>query len=270
MNKLAYPLFIWKSQRGFAIFSMVVMAALQFLVIVLISTLDVAPILTVLLEQLPERFRTLINEELLTRLSLKGAAAFGFNHPLVLALLAINAINIPNRHIAGEIETGTLELLLAYPMQRTRLVFSLWISASLLLFLIVFGAWISSLTAITVLHKLSFDLFMQMLKIGSNLWLLFVLIMSYTLLISTFGKEGSKIGIRSAGITLIFYFLHLLSTLWNSIDFIRPFNIFTYYQPLKLMFDQRNFWLNFGVLITLIGVCLLVSIKQFNRRDIPG
>ncbi|MFQ5754255.1 MAG: hypothetical protein ACE5HI_19890, partial [bacterium] len=91
-----------------------------------------------------------------------------------------------------------------------------------------------------------------------------------TLMISTFGKEGSKSGLRSAGITLIFYFLHLLSTLWEPIKFTKSFNIFTYFQSQKLMFEQRSFWLNVCVLLTLIGICIVISMKQFNRRDIPG
>ena len=109
-----------------------------------------------------------------------------------------------------------------------------------------------------------------MLKIASNLWLLFVLIMSFTLLLSTFAKEGSNIGMISAGVLVVFYFLDLLSPLWDALDFIKPVNIFTYYQPQKLMFDQSNFSLNFAVLTTLIMICLLISVKQFNRRDVPA
>lgn len=270
MNNLTYVTFVWKNHRGFALFSMVVIAAMQLIIINLISSMDTLSIITVLLEQLPEQFQALISEQFLASLSLKGAAAFGFQHPLVLALLAINAINVPTRHIVGEIESGTLELLLAYPIRRTRLLLSLWLAAGSLLLLVVCGSLVGSFSALGLIHEFSLDVAIRMLKIAGNLWLLFLFIMSYTLLLATFGREGSKIGLYGAGITLIFYFLDLLSTLWDAVDFTKPFNIFTYFQPQKLMFDQRSFWLHYAVLSTLIAICLFISVRQFNRRDIPG
>lgn len=270
MSTLVYPLFIWKNHRGFFVFSFIIIAMMQFLVITLVSSMETGPIMDVMMQQLPERFQTLINEQFLSGLTLKGAAAFGFNHPLVLALLVIYAINIPNRHISTEIETGTLELLLAYPFRRTTLLISLWMATGLLLLLIICGAWAGSFAAIFLQEALSLDLFMQMLKIGLNLWLLLILIMSYTLLIATFMKTGSKAGFYGAGVTLIFYFGNFLTALWKPISFVEPINIFTYFQPQKLMFDQRSLWLNVTVLSTLIVICLILSVRQFNRRDIPG
>ena len=109
-----------------------------------------------------------------------------------------------------------------------------------------------------------------MLKIACNLWLLVVFIMSLTMVLSSFEKEGNKVGIRVAGITLIFYVLHYISSLWNAIRFIKPFNIFTYYQPENLITGQRSFLLNVTVLFSIILISLFLSMFQFNRRDIPG
>jgi ABC-type transport system involved in multi-copper enzyme maturation permease subunit len=124
--------------------------------------------------------------------------------------------------------------------------------------------------SIVIFHQLTFDLFVKMLEIACNLWLMFVFIMSLTMVLSSFGKEGNKVGIRVAGIVLVFYLLHYLSSLWDTIQFTKLFNIFTYYQPEDLMTGQRSFLLHFMVLSSLILLCLLVSIYQFNRRDIPG
>lgn len=234
------------------------------------SSLDYAPIFEAILSQLPPQLQVLFSDQFFNRISVKGAAAFGFNHPLVLAILAITAIIIPAAHIAGEAETGTLELLLAYPIRRRQFILTLWLSTVTLLLLIITGAWIGAFSALAIYDYITFEIFSKMLQIGINLWLLFILIMSYALLISTFGKEGSKVGIRSAAITLIFYLLNFLSTMWESIHFIKPFNIFTYYQPQKLMFDERSFWGNAAVLLILVAVCMLAAMKQFNRRDIPG
>jgi ABC-2 type transport system permease protein len=270
MSRITYPLFIWKNHRGLAIFSVIFIAALQFLVVKLITTFDTASILSAILDQLPEQFRMFLTREFLTVLSVEGAAAFGFNHPMVLTLLAINAIVLPARGLTGEIEGGTLELLLAYPIRRTTLLFSLWISGVLLLLAIIGGGFAGSLSAITIFYQLNYHLFIKLLQIVITLWLLFVLILSFTLLLASFGREESKIGARAAAVTLVFYLLHFFSGIWDALRFTRPFNIFNYYQPAQLMFEQSNFWQNAAVLTMLTGICLALSLRQFNRRDIPG
>ena len=267
---MSYFYFIWKSHRSFLLFSIAIISIFQFLILKLVTTIDYAAIITNLLEQLPEFVRTMFGEDFISMLTVEGAAAFGFNHPLVLAILSIGAIAIPSRHIAGEAETGTLELILSLPVNRIKLLLNLYISAVVFLFLIIFCAFCSSVLSISIFHQLKFVLFVKMLKIGCNLWLLFVLIMSLTMVLSSFEKEGNKVSIRVAGIVLVFYLLHYLSALWKTIQFTKPFNIFTYYQPEDLMTGQRSFWLHATVLSALILLCLLVSIFQFNRRDIPG
>jgi len=269
MNSIAYFRLIWRNNKGFAIFSMVFITLLQFLILYLITTFDTLSIVAAILEQIPEKVRIFLNDSFFSTLTFDGAAAFGFNHPLVLALLAINAINIPLFHITREMESGTLELLLAHPFKRHTLIISLWVSGCAILCAIIVAALIGSFSATALFHHLSIGIFLKMVQISFNLWLLFALILSYTLLIATFGKTGSKAGNISAVITFVFYLLHFLSQLWSTIEFTRPFNIFTYYEPQKLMFGQGNIILDSVVLGSLILVCLIISLWQFNRRDIP-
>lgn len=270
MNKLAYPRFIWKNHRGLLIFATFLSASVQMLIIVLISGADTRSIMVVLMEQLPEQFQSLISEQFLTTLSLKGAAAFGFKHPIVLTLLSIVAITLPYRHISSELETGTLELLLAYPVRRYRLLLQFCASAGAAILFIIVVILGASLTAISATGNLTADLTRTMVQIACNLALLMVLVMSYTVLLATYGKQDSKVGMQSAGITLVFYLLDLVSALWDPLAVIAPLNIFTYFQPQKLILGEANFLTNAVVLFGLIVLCLAASLRQFERRDIPG
>jgi ABC-2 type transport system permease protein len=248
----------------------VVISAFQFLILKVVTTIDYSGMMSLLLEQLPKNVQAMIGEDFISLHTVEGAAALALNHPLVLAILSIGAIIIPARHIAGEAETGTLELVLSFPVARTRLLLNLWLSAVLFLFFIILFAVCASVSAIHIFHQLTAGLFVKMITIGCNLWVLFVFVMNLSLLLSSFGKEGNKVGIRVAGITLIFYLFHYLSSLWDTISFTKPFNFFTYYQPEDLMTGNRSFLLHVAVLFSLTLICLLVSLFQFNRRDIPG
>ncbi|MCP4707795.1 MAG: ABC transporter permease subunit [Planctomycetes bacterium] len=269
MNSLCYPRMVMKKQLGLMGFSMLMVGAIQFLIVWLVTTIDYGPIVESMMEQLPVFFRQFFEEEMLGKFSAEGGTAFGFNHPIVLTLMGINAIMIGARHIAGEVEGGTLELLLSYPVKRTKLLLTLWGTGAVQLLLIVGAALISSIISVKLYHELNGEIMTALFKIAGNLWLLFVLVMSFTLVVSSFSKEASKAGLSSAAVLFVFYFVHFLSKIWEGIGFTKPFNIFTYYQPQQLMFGEREFSLNGIVLVILIFICITISIIQFNRRDIP-
>ena len=141
---MSYFYFIWKSHRSFLFFSVIVISLFQFLILRLVTTIDYSSIIMNLVGQLPEFVRAMFGDDFMSVLTVEGAAAFGLNHPLVLVVLSIGAITIPSRHIAGEAETGTLELVLSFPVRRSRLLLDLYISAVVFLLLIIFCAFCSS------------------------------------------------------------------------------------------------------------------------------
>jgi ABC-2 type transport system permease protein len=269
MIEWAYMRLVWRNHRSFAIFSMMFITLLQFLILYLVTTFDTTAILSAVLAQLPEMMKAFLQDSFFNMLTLDGAAAFGFNHPLVLALLVITAINIPVHHISRELDSGTLELLLSYPLRRRTLLTSLFLAGSLILLIIIAAALIGSLSSILIFHTLTRSIVIGLLQIGFNLWLLTLLIFSYSILIAVFGKMGGKAGNVSAIITLIFYLVFFLSQLWNDLHFIRPFNIFYYYEPQKLMMGRGSFALDIIVLSALVLICSFISLRQFGRRDIP-
>jgi ABC-type transport system involved in multi-copper enzyme maturation permease subunit len=241
----------------------------QFLILYLVTTFDTAAILSVILDQLPPMVRAFMQDSFFSMLNFDGAAAFGLNHPIVLTLLVINAINIPSQHISRELETGTLELLLAHPFRRNSLILSLWISGVLIILFIVIMALIGSCVSILLFHDITLTILVRLFEISLNLWLLMVLVLTYTMLISVYGKAGFKAGNMSAAITFFFYLLFFLAQIWSVVSFTNYFNIFNYYQPQRLMFGQGNFTRDVLVLSLLIIVCLGLSMREFGKRDLP-
>ena len=242
---------------------------LQFLILYLISTFNLPAIIQTLLVQMPEKIKLYLSESFFNTLTLDGAAAFGFNHPLVLTLLALSAVNIPTMHISREMESGTLELLLAHPFRRQSLFIRLWMAGCFLLLVIILAGLVGSLSAVVIYHHLTPELLIKMLQIAFNLWLLFILVMGYALLIAVYSRTGARTGSYTAILTLVFYLVYFVSQLWDAIAFTKPFNIFTYYEPQKLMFGKTDFVLNCTVLSCSIIICFILSRRQFMKRDIP-
>jgi len=254
---------------AFAIFSVVFITLFQFLLLYLVTTFDTDAILSAILDQLPPMMRVFLQDSFFSMLTYDGAAAFGFNHPIVLTLLIITAINIPLHQITRETETGTLELLLAYPFTRRSLIFSLWISGGLILLMIIATALIGSFMSIFLFHHLTNEIIISMLQIGFNLWLFMLLIFSMSMLITVFARQGIRAGNLSAVITFVFYLLYYISQIWDLLAFTKPFNIFSYYEPLGLMLNKSSFGQDILVLGILVLLCFGVSLRQFEKKDIP-
>jgi ABC-type transport system involved in multi-copper enzyme maturation permease subunit len=265
-----YSAMVVKTHRGFVVFGLLVAAALQFLVVKAATSLDLGSLIPTVLTQLPERFRLIVNETLIARMGLEGAVAFGFNHPIMMVIIAINSVAVPTRHISGDIEDGSMEIAMSHPVGRTHLVLALWSTGALLNLAIVGGALAGSLAGLTVYKEATPALVWRVLKIASNLWVLSVLIGTAALLASTLAAKGRRPSIWVAVTVLAFYVLNFLRALWDDLSFTVPLNIFSYYQPQKLMFDEASWGRDVGVLAAIALGCLAVSIAGFRRRDIPG
>ena len=268
LNK-TYLLLTLRLYRGLIIFSALFVGFMQFLIVWIFASFDYMPVIEAFLNQLPQQMRVLFSEQFLTYLSINGAAAFGFNHPLVLLVLGLLTITASSRQIAGESENGILELHLAYPLQRKTFFITLWFSISLMLLIVILSGLVGSLLSLFLKAKLSLEIVLPLLNIVINLWILFVLILSYSLLISSMERESNKAGILSAVITLLFYFVFFLGSIWTFLDKFQFLNIFYYYQPQKHMFQQISLLKNLSVLTVLTFICFYLGLRQFVHRDIP-
>lgn len=266
---MSYLKLIWKTNKGFTIFSMVFIGLFQLMILFLVTTFDTQAMLSSVITQLPENLRIFLNDSFFNMLTFDGAAAFGFNHPIVLSLLAIVAITIPVRHISREIENGNMELMLSLPFRRKSLILKLWLSGTMVLGLIILTSFLASIASMELFHQLSWKTVFRLLQIVLNLWLLFVLVMSYTLLFAGIMKGGGFSGNISAMITLIFYLLFFIGQLWKDASFSLYLNVFNYYQPQKIMFGSENFLIDNLVLALLSLLLLLLSLNRFEKRDIP-
>jgi len=266
---MTYAGFVWRNNRGFLLFALFVVALFQFLLLRVVTSFEIPPIVHGVLQGMPEAIRRMVGQDALSMLTVQGAAAFGFGHPLVLVVMAIAAIMLPARHLAGEVENGTLELLLSFPVERVALLLRLFAASAIFLLLIALAALMSSLGSIALFDRLTADVALRLAGIAANLWLLYALVASAALLISSFGKEADKAALRAAGVVLVFYLLHYLSAMWDVLAFTRFVNLFTYFQPTALMSGERSLEQNAAVLAISTATLVAASAVQFNRRDVP-
>src|SRR5258708_35025977 len=97
----------------------VVLGGFELLVCAMVASVDVEGAFGEMTKFAPPVFRAMIEQTLMGG-SPAAVLAFGWNHPVAHALLAAVAITLAARAIAGEVENGAIELVLAQPISRGR------------------------------------------------------------------------------------------------------------------------------------------------------
>lgn len=243
---------------------------LQYLIISILVSFDFITLVTNFVRQLPLQVQQFLGEEFFAQFSLQGAMAFGYNHPFVLVLTGFIAIMIPARHIAGQVENGSLELLIVLPLRRSKVTFSLIVFCLSALAIAVMGGWFGTILGMVVFPKSQVISFLKFIQIGLNLWLLMVCVSSYTLLISSCSSEGGRTATISAVITLLFYFVNYIAKINDNLHFLSPLTIFSYYEPMQIITDTSGFSYDILILAALSLIFFSIAVWHFNQRDIPG
>lgn len=193
----------------------------------------------------------------------------GQEHPLFLGASTLFLVGGGVRAIAGELEGGTLELVLARPVSRVRYLLS-WIAV------LVPGA-----AAIALAYSLgciaAWELFQpssghlypaNMLESSVYTMLLLAAIAGVSLLASSLSSERGRALAWAAGFVVGSYAWNFLLSL---VDTLRPFarlSPWWYYAPGSLIESGNVPWLDGGVLAAIAFATGSLALGIFARRDL--
>lgn len=219
-----------------------------------------------LLAQYPEDLMALIGAtdmaSLTTPAGYLNAELFGFMLPILFVVFAIGQ---GSAAIAGEERTGTMELLLAQPISRGRLVLEKFASMVVSTVGLALVGWLA-----LVAGKVAIDMDISVVRLAEG-------IVSVTLLGLAFGAAalaiGSITGSRglstgaAAAAAVGTYVLHALGLIVDFMEPARWLSPFYYYSantPLANGLSPAHV----AALSAVVLVCLAVAYFGFQRRDV--
>lgn len=179
--------------------------------------------------------------------------------------VGILGISLGSSLIAKEEKDGTIELLLSRPVSRTRLLFSKFISGSLILGVV--GAT-SALSSLIIATLVKIDVSRLNILLATFVCILMTAAFgSIAFLISVTGRAR----VASIGIATLYALGgYIIGSLSGVVEWLRwPAKVFafTYYKPAEILKSTYD-WTNISVFIGIILVCLLLSWVIFRRRDL--
>ncbi|MBO0697261.1 MAG: ABC transporter permease subunit [Zavarzinella sp.] len=225
-------------------------------------------------------------------------------HPLVQAIVCIWAIGRAAGAIAGEIDRGTMELLLAQPVARKMVVLAhLLVDATVIPVLCLalfaglhFGVWLAGSFTVDpgVYHALhmtppnplpSYTVNANVVRPGlANTAALLFAVSGYTMWLSAAGRSRTKVLGLAILVTLVQFLVNVIGQLWEGLAVLRPFTVFYYYQPQTINLkgdwtvDPGLAWtgkplvsVNVILVLILVGaIGYLMALRTFVRRDVPA
>jgi ABC-2 type transport system permease protein len=220
-------------------------------------------------------------------------------HPVVVILCSLWAVGRAAAAVSGELDKGTMELLLSQPVPRNRLIL-----AHLLVDLLVIpllGACVVAGTQAglalvgpfavdyAVLAKLPANV-RQFVKPGpptldvsaARQWLgvvnlcgLMFALSGLTLLLSSLGRSRWRTTAVAGLVVVGMFVANVVGQLWDAAGWVRPATAFYYYQPQKVWLNGD--WTADGtsipgaaVLVAVGAVGYLAALRAFTRRDLPA
>jgi ABC-2 type transport system permease protein len=205
----------------------------------------------------------------------------GYVHPVVQVILCIWAIGRAAGAIAGEIDRGTMELLLAQPLARHRVIGSHLVVELATIPVLCLGMW-----AGTWLGTWCFGL-LDPSGLGGgridpwriapgllNVAALLFAIAGYTMFLSAAGRFRTRVLGIAVVVTLVQFMVNLIGQLWDALGPLRPWTVFYYYQPQPLILGEpgavARTAVNLGVLCAVGLIGYLGALVVFCRRDLPA
>lgn len=199
------------------------------------------------------------------------AFSLAWSHPIVIALLSAHAIIVCTRILAAEVERGTVDVLLALPVSRLRLLASetlAWLlSAGIVLGAILAGSYVGSRF---ILEEYRPD-FGKLLVVLVNLALVYGVIGTSSILMGVLTDRRVRAVLTVLVITVFSVLISFLHTLDPSLEFtknLRFLSVLDYYKPIRVLMDGSWPWRDIAI---LGGACLglwSAAAVVLARRDV--
>lgn len=207
--------------------------------------------------------------------------SIAYVHPLTQTILCVWAVGRSSGAIAGEIDRGTMELLLAQPIRRSHVVLAHLCVDLLTIPVLCLSMWVGTALGVTLIGFVGHP--QEALRV--NPWVFGPCLVNVALLI--FAMSGLTMWLSAAGrfrwqvlglavmVALVQFLVNVIGQLWDPAEPLRPFTVFYYYQPQPMIlhsewYKQGVVWIRLAVLGALGILGYVMALVTFCRRDLPA
>ncbi len=214
----------------------------------------------------PEALMKAFNVDINNYVTIEGyisSEMFSLFWPLILIFISVG---FAGGAISGEIEKGTMELLLSQPVSRLKLFLEKYF-AGIAIILVYVAISIFSLPLLLRAYNIDYDIlsFEKMAILGFLFgWAIF----SFSMLFSVIFSDKGKVFFLSSGVIVAMYVLNILASLKENLSKLKYYSFFHYFDANNALIyhkiDHWAYWMFGGVALT----CTILAALWFSRRNV--
>ena len=220
------------------------------------------------LDKLPAIIKIFLGGEALQVGNVSGLIAIGYNDPLILILYMLFAVGVPTGLLAGEVQKGTMELILSRQVTKTQVYICagfITITGMFALVLVMFGGTVFA----TNVYEFSQEIpLYSFFKAAINGGLLASAVGGIALLAAACFQRNSAVWLTVAYLVAN-YFVSIIAEWWPRMKWLKPTTIFYYVDGAKIFHEPTWPISNMCVLLSILIVSTLLGGVIWSRRDLP-
>jgi len=243
--------------------------------------LPIAALRQILFNQSGKVLQTLMGGENISIERAQDLLSIAYVHPLTQTILCIWAVGRAAGAIAGEIDRGTMELLMAQPIRRGQAMLAHiavdLVVIPLLAAAMIFGTFVG-IHAVDLTDPDTPALYVDFWRFVPGLTSVVALVFSVsglTMMVSAFGRQRGKVLGVAVLVVLVQFLVNVIGQLWSPMEPLRPFTVFYYYQPQQIILRDEGrisleSWRQIATLLAVGAVGYGIGTWHFCRRDLPA
>lgn len=255
---------IWPATLGFGLLLFVVKTALSFVLPLLHSNMFA---LVMKMDFTRNMMSALIGTPIEGSMDVQVLQALPWVHPLATLIVFAHEVTLCTWQPAGEIDRGTIELLLGLPVSRWQVYVHytvLWAISGLVVILIgLAGHWLGFALAGMALAPAG-----RIATVVINAWLLYLAIGCFALMLSCAGARRGRVVGAVIAVVIGLFLVAFVAGLWPPARALDRINLLTYSRPFFIFQSGRIPWGDMAVLIGATAVMWTAGGMIYQRRDI--
>lgn len=218
----------------------------------------------------PEVFKAIIGPDIMDLISITSIGSLSYIHPMTLMGLLGFAVLLPSGVIVGQIDRGTIDLVLATPLSRRKFmattILTGCLGGAILVGAMLLGTWIGiQHTAGELAEPYQYG---RIVTCAINLYTVYLVALGYSTFFSAISTiRGWAVGFGCA-MGIVVYLLHFLSEWWELVRKISFLGPLYYYRPIKIVTGHYDPTGNMLLLTGAAAALLLLGTVCFTRRNI--
>jgi ABC-type transport system involved in multi-copper enzyme maturation permease subunit len=212
--------------------------------------------------------QALLGDDLGRNITPQTLQAIIWVHPTVLALIWAQEIVFCTRVPAGEIDRGTIDILLSWPISRRKLFCSeaiLWLGGGIgLCALLLAGHFIGRQL---VSSSMPYFWRSELIVLG-NLYSMYVAVGGVAFFVSSLSDRRGRAMAMVFGLVLASFLLNFLAQFWQQAEILAPLGVLNYYRPAQILATGDVPLADIAFLWAVGASAWLAAQETFARRSI--